>query len=462
MAEEKVASKGESTGSADVGGPADLTQTIDFFKGARNVNNKIAGRAVEDPGAEYADISNSVDLFENSGDSGSTDVEGEEDTEQRGEEDFEGEDKKSKKTDKQDTEEEKDSESVEETDHKYSLVEVDGEEIKIPDDAKFTITVDGKSKEVTLSQMKSAAAGQVSYHKKFTELGAEKKKLKERERQIADQVRVKDSELAKLKMLEQSIKPHIENHNFEALLNEVYGFFEADALQLWDTYDQKNEKFYSEYAKQTPETKAAISLHRKTLLQQEAIKKKDARIKEIHRLEQESQQKSQILTATGLTEADVVEAWNELDGLARAGKLSYSTIEEIKKLPPIKKYEYAATFAIQGQVSQKIKDVVEKVVPDKLDDFDDIFDTLIKDVGLTNLHKATAKDLNELLSDVYGLERKKKPEQKKSATTDKLSDKATPRHKAARTSQNRDDLYGDEPDSPSFWGASFNGLPGRR
>lgn len=444
--------EGKAEGQAEAFDPrsqADLTSTIDFFA---NPTPAAGGNA------EYEEELLAEDGDEESEDTVEDDSDDVEQDDEQDESDDEDEDSDS---------DEEDEESDVERKSKHTVLKINGEEVEVPDGTKITLLVDGEEEVVTFGKMKQLAAGNTSYHRRFNELAEEKKNFKAQEQAREKTDRAKDAQLTKLNGLVAELARHMEKNNFEGILNEVVAYLDKPADAFWDHYDKANESFYTEFNKLSDAEKKALSLERKVVLRDAQIKRRDNIQRQAQATEHYTNATADILKNTSLVRSDVEASWRELEALAAAGKLSQEQITAIKGMDAIQRFNYAAAFALNRKVDQKVRSTIDKNFPKLSKKFDTIISELEEVMGAKWLLKASPKDLQIIIKKHYAkISEGDKPEKdsKKKAVKDRkpssitdLGDKATPRHKAAGASQKDNDEYGSSTGRPSsqVWGASF-------
>ncbi len=484
----------------DTAAASDMGAAVDFFQDAKTTNRKIAdvneGTTLGDE-LDYKDLGEEVfgksrklsdeevgggkkkrkkteeEEYEdiNQGSESEEDEEGEEGSGEEGEEDEdsssdEGDDSESdgddEDTDSGDDDSDEDGseeESLRPT-KGFSLVTIDGEEVKVPDSTKIALMIDGQKEVLTFGNLKKIKSGEVSLHRKFTELGEERKRVAAREGILEKELKAERDFGGKARLLLSQLKPALEQGHFEDILNEVCLFFGGDAAALWDNYNTKNLNYYEKYSKLTQEQKDALRLNTHTQLKEIALKRKE----KLAEAERENQQfenfKTQLLKETpgNFTQGDIREAWAELQEAHKRGELPEDLVRQIESAGREGKWRYALSYAQERRLDKRIVTSVNKIAPKYKDKIHKIGKVLRDELKMEKLMAASEKDFDEMIRRLTGAKpSEKKKKDKGLTTTNSLRDKASPRHKAGRPQERQKSASGESFVTPGrdFWGVSF-------
>lgn len=437
---------GEDVG--DSGGMADLVNEVNFFE-------------PEEGDADY-------EASEGDADSESEEEEGaEEDAEDGGDDDGQ-EDVDGETSDEEE-------EAPKKVKKGHTTIRVKGEEITIPDTTKIDVVIDGESETFSLSELKQAKAGSVSYHNRIREVEQERKQFRKSAERQEQERNQREEVYAKHSSLINTIKPFIEKKNFEGVLNEVLAYFDAPAEEFWNHYDKANETFYSQYSQLSDDQKAVVMERRKLALHSQQLQRKERQQQQAESLKNFNNATSETLKNAGLSRVEVDEAWTELSDLANSGRLNPQTIAHIKGMNDLQRFQYVASYALSRKTDKKVKKVVDTHFPKYSKKYGDLVRKL-EDVMPTNkLINATESDIKQILkifvasnsSNEETSDRKSKLSRKKSTITntgDKPKKVTSARHKAVRASQESDDeddyggSMGRGASGEALWGDSFSNL----
>ncbi len=484
MPEEKTISPKDMSTSMDAGAG------IDFFGPAKETTRKIAGSQPSEPGAEFAYGEEELDVFgksrqledEELGDGKKKgkqqkdseeydDIEGADDDSAEGDSDSEDnggdsdDDREGGDDDSDDSAEDDDSQTQSDSRDTrltkgYTLIELDGEQVKIPDSTKIAIAIDGEKQVLTLGKLKQLKAGEVSYNRKFTELGEERKKLKVREEIAEKEVEQHRPFLTKAKLFLSEIQKHIEQGSFEDILTDTYMFFGKDPEAFWNHYEQVNANYFDQFNKLDENSKAAARMKRGALLKEAALAKREQFAKKESEVQQFEAFKERLIKEQpgNFTKGDVLEAWAELEEAHKLGRLDQNLASQLKAASPEARWRYALAYATEKKTDSRIAKAVERAAPKYKDKIEKINELLRKDVKIETLLSASEKDLEEMVRVLTGGRQKEQSStqnNKGSKTTNSLRDKAQPRH-TARGPQKRAEGESYITPGKDIWGVQFD------
>lgn len=400
---------------------------------------------------------------------------GEEETEEESEEsevsDEETDDDEAAEDDEQEGDDEDEDEVDDEQENvKKIKVLVGDEHIDLPLDAKIPTTANGKVSNPTLADLQNAYASNATRVQELAQIKQGKEELQADKRKAQRDIERRGSEIiAKEESLAREAEA-VKRFDIETIVNEACHRAGVEAADMWDQLDEMFSRYYSGddktkgFTQLDPATRRSIQLNRRAVLQNAKIErmKAEGEAKEAN-LAIEST-KSSILEKTNLTLDEVEEAWESLSDRAKAGKIPQNEVERIKKLAPLDRFKYAAAEALANRTNKRVSSIVEKSYPKLKGKVGEIVRDIEDVMGTEYAIKASDKNIADLIAKVYNQDKSNGETRKDSkiATTGKLRDKASPRHKVSAASENEDDdLYAQDKGnlSSQVWDAGFKTFP---
>jgi len=190
---------------------------------------------------------------------------------------------------------------------KPSYVQIDGETFAVPGEAVISTTVDGKTENVTLQELKNNYAGKVAYDKKFNEINVKEQTFKKTESDLNYKV----ERFTHVKNSIEGIMNDVDKNPKEAL--KIF----LDAFDV-DTYDLEERMFKHDLAElanvlamQDTERKAYFLEKKNNHLLNQAEKRKGKDAKE-QKHKSYVQQVEALRKSSGVSEVDYVDAYEEL------------------------------------------------------------------------------------------------------------------------------------------------------
>jgi len=271
---------------------------------------------------------------------------------------------------------------------KVSKVKVNGKDVEIPHDTKFTHTVDGKPVEVTVQELLNDYSGRTHWQKKYTELDNDKKTFHADKQKFETDVKSINETIDKLHVL--AVK---ENKPLEAIafLTEMMG---GDPSELMDKIEESFEQSYQEISKLTPEQKQIRRLERKNDLTKQLLSRAKAQRDEATARTQLETRVKEAQQSYGVTEEDFVSSYNYL-----------------KKTGKDPDPEYVAAFAHMERCTNQVSELVKPLGLENSEAVTkELVDEWFKDPSLTIDH------IKAIMDSVYGT----KALQKKSKLKEKI------------------------------------------
>lgn len=439
----------------------DLSQTMDFFAGAKSGNDELA-----------------LSLSEEGGDEG--DEEGEPEGEESAEEsegepseEDEGEDEDVDSEDEEEEGDEGDEESQQARSEKTRnvKVKVGDDELDIPSSAKIPVLVDGKLKHATLQDLRNIYASKASIASDLQVSKQERETLRNEKREWAKRQEKSQQDLAEMQGFRTDLKKTLEDGNIDQTINMLCFELGVDAAAYWDRLEPILAAYFAGdgkndgWAALDHNARVAISNQRRADIRERENKLRTQKEDVRRQNEQFANTRALILEKAGLTMDEIEDAFARADKDAQAGKWKPEDIEAFRKAPAIERFKIIAAIAMGDKLRGKVAGVIERRFPNLKGKAAHIALELEKVMGYEFLGKATDKNIADLISNVYSKSNSTgaaggKPGKKKSAKTS-LSDKATPRHKVEKAAETDDDeeedLYAQEGGSRSsqVWGGQF-------
>lgn len=441
-----------------VGNQGDLATQVDFFGPAKSTQKKIHGikdaDAYGDMNADAGDLSEKVfgkgnkegvaaedGYYEDSAGDDSVNeedvsgalAESKDDNSEEVGNDEEEQDGESESDENADEGEKNEEETHDDSPKGYTLVEVDGEQIKIPDTTKIKVNIDGETQTFTLAKLKSIKSGEVNYHKRFEEVSKREKTLQAREINHDKEVNARTGEFHQNRVFKDTIVDAISKGDWTLAINEALAETNVEPGDFWDHFDRQNSEIYSQYNNLSEADRNAAAAWRRAKLKEIQLDRKEKRrLAADHEASLERDQQALIESqGGGISKADVYASWNELGEAAKAGRLDPELVKKLQQLDGNAKFRYALAYTVERRSEERISDFVKKVAPGSEEHIKTVINDLTEVMGAQKVLKASDEFLKKLIREKYG---------KKGASDNRkkvLGDKAQPRHKAASSKDNQ-------------------------
>lgn len=191
------------------------------------------------------------------------------------------------------------------------------QELELPEDALFTIKVDGKDVPVTYKDLAENYSGKTVWSRKFTEL----------DRQTKDHARKVGEVESKIKTLMQEEDPEMRFYHMAKLAGQ-------DPVAVRQKYFEDNMKMFEKYALMSDdERKADFANFENRVLKHELEQQRSAETQRTQ-FEQISKKVSELQKAHKVSSDEFNTWYDQLEGLAKNGSLADKGIQSEKNLTP--------------------------------------------------------------------------------------------------------------------------------